>query len=92
MILGNPYCINIISRCRVGYGPSLSWAESVWAEFVMGRVCHGPSLLWAELSSYQSIIGEKQNKQFCFRSNLFSDVFSCSLCKHVYVVDNHEIK
>ena len=39
---------------RFCYGPSLLWAEIVWAELVMGRVCHGPSLLWAELSSYQN--------------------------------------
>ena len=39
---------------RFCYGPSLLWAEIVWAELVMGRVCHGPSLLWAELSSYAS--------------------------------------
>ena len=34
------------------HGPSLSWAEIVWTDFVMGRVCNGPSLLWAEMSRY----------------------------------------
>ena len=28
------------------------WAEFVWDDLVMGRVCNGPSLLWAEMSSY----------------------------------------
>ena len=37
--------------CR--YGPSLLWAEFVWDDLVMGRVCNGPSLLWAEMSSYR---------------------------------------
>ena len=35
------------------HGRSLLWAEFVWADFVMGRVCNGPSLLWAEMSSYR---------------------------------------
>ena len=34
------------------HGPSLLWAELVWADFVMGRLCNGPSLLWAEISSH----------------------------------------
>ena len=33
-------CIKISGR--VGYRPSWLWAEFVWAELVMGRVCHGP--------------------------------------------------
>ena len=48
IILENPYCISIISRGRVGYGPSLSWAELVMGRVCMGRVCYGPSLSWAE--------------------------------------------
>ena len=37
---------------NIEYGPSLLWAEFVWDDLVMGRVCNGPSLLWAEMSSY----------------------------------------
>ena len=40
---------NQFCRC----GPSLLWAEFVWDDLVMGRVCNGPSLLWAEMSSYR---------------------------------------
>ena len=34
------------------YESSLFWAEFVWADFAMGRVCDGASLLWAEMSSF----------------------------------------
>ena len=31
------------------HGPSLLWAEFMWADSVMGRLCDWPSLLWAEM-------------------------------------------